>query len=70
VWTGNALVEIGITAGSGPTSPLHINSTTDPRYVDWNGLRVSVLRLDPQPHSGTAIDPEDYAVTLRLEPIA
>jgi hypothetical protein len=67
VWAGNAVVEIGVAAGMGPTVPLQINATMDPRYVDWNGVRVTVLDLAPAPRSDTTIKPEDYSVKLRLE---
>jgi hypothetical protein len=67
VWAGNAVVEIGVAAGMGPTVPLQINATMDPRYVDWNGVRVTVLALTPAPRSDTPIKPEDYSVTLRFE---
>ena len=69
VWAGNAVVEIGIAAGMGPTVPLQINATMAPRYVDWNGVRVTVLELTPVPRSDSPIKPEDYSVKLRLESI-
>ena len=69
IWAGNAVVEIGIAAGSGPTVPLQINATMDPRYADWNGIRVTVLELDPLPRAGVTLRPEDYSVKLRLESI-
>lgn len=69
VWAGNAVVEIGIAAGMGPTVPLQINALLDPRYVDWSGIRVTVLELNPAPRSDTPIKPEDYSVKLRLESI-
>jgi hypothetical protein len=69
IWAGNAVVEIGIAAGMGPTVPLQINATMDPRYADWNGVRVTVLELAPLPRADTPIKPEDYSVKLRLEAI-
>ncbi|MCG6957666.1 MAG: hypothetical protein LJF04_16880 [Gemmatimonadetes bacterium] len=69
VWAGNAVVEIGVAAGMGPTVPLQINATMDPRYADWNSVRVTVLELTPAPRSDTPIKPEDYSVKLRFESI-
>jgi hypothetical protein len=69
IWAGNAVVEIGVAAGMGPTVPLQINATMDPRYADWNGVRVTVLELAPLPRADPPIKPEDYSVKLRLESI-
>ena len=69
VWEGNAEVEIGIRAGMGPTVPLRLNTTQEPRFVDWQGIRVTLLALMPAPRSDTDLRPEDYSVTLRLEPL-
>lgn len=69
IWAGNAVLEIGVAVGMGPTVPLQINAVTAPRYVDWNGLRITVLQLDPLPTAGVSIRPEDYSVKLRVERI-
>ena len=69
VWEGNAEVEIGIRVGMGPTVPLRLNTTQEPRFVDWQGIRVTLLALMPAARSDTDLKPEDYSVTLRLEPL-
>ncbi len=69
VWAGNALVELGIRMGMGPTFPLQVNTTLEPHFADWNGVRVTLLELLPQPRAGVAIRPEEYTVRLRLERI-
>lgn len=69
IWAGNAVVEIGIAAGSGPTVPLQINANMERRYADWNGVRVTVVELAPLPRADMQIAPEDYSVKLRLESI-
>ena len=69
IWSGNAVVEIGIAAGMGPTVPLQINTVLEPRYADWSGVRVTVLQLDPLPKAGVPVKPEEYSVKLRLENI-
>jgi len=67
VWQGNAEVELGIRAGMGPTHPLRLNTSLDPRYADWMGVRITLLELKPAPRSDTQIKPEDYTVRLRVE---
>ena len=69
VWEGNARVELGIGAGTGPTFPLQLNTSLEPGSAEWDGVLVTLLQLTPAPTSGSTIDPEAYAVTLRLEPV-
>ena len=67
VWAGNAEVELGIRAGMGPTIPLRLNTTLDPRSAEQLGLRVTLLELKPAPRAGKTIKPEDYSVRVRVE---
>lgn len=69
VWAGNAKVLIGIGMGMGPTHPLELNSTLEPRAVDWNDVRVTLLKVTPEPRSTDTIPLEAYAVRLRLEAV-
>lgn len=69
VWQGNAEVELGIRAGMGPTHPLRLNTALDPRFADWNDVRIRLLELKPAPRSDTRIQLEDYTVRLKLEPL-
>jgi hypothetical protein len=65
VWAGNALVEVGIAAGMGPTQPLYLNSSLEPREENWNGVRVRLVKVEPQPTAGEPISFESYRITLR-----
>ena len=67
VWAGNAEVELGIRMGMGPTVPLRVNTTLEPRFADWSGVRVTLLEVLPQPRAGDPPRPEDYSVRVRLE---
>jgi len=67
VWEGNAKVELGIAAGSGPTSTLLLNTALEPRVAEWNGIRVTLVDVTPYPVSTQAILAGDYLVRLRLE---
>ena len=71
VWEGDAAVEIGLTAGSGPTHlhVLHTAGVLEPKAVDFNGVRVTLVSIEPAPREGESIPEEDYVVTLRLEPV-
>ena len=70
VWEGNGRVVIGIAAGMGPTHPLVLNTSLEPRSVVWSEVRVTLLDLNPTPHAGSGIPLEAYTVRLRLEPLA
>jgi len=69
VWEGNAKVEIGIGAGTGPTHALQLNTSLDPRAVEWNDVLVTLLEVTPHPVSDVPITDADYVVKLRLEPM-
>ncbi|MEZ4417699.1 MAG: hypothetical protein R3E10_18225 [Gemmatimonadota bacterium] len=67
VWQGNLRAGFGIAAGSGPTVPFQLNTAVDPRIAEWNGVRVTIVSVEPAPHERTPIDPASYAVTIRVE---
>lgn len=69
VWAGNAVVELGIRAGMGPTFPIQLNSTLEPQAADWNGVRMTFLELHPAPRAATPTRPEDYVVKIRVESV-
>lgn len=69
VWQGNAVVEVGIRAGMGPTVPLQINTDLEPHHADWHGVRLTVLELQPAPRAAEPTRQEDYTVRIRIEPI-
>ena len=69
VWEGNAAVEIGLAAGSGPTHVHVLHTVLEPRAVDFGGVRVTLVGVAPEPHEGEPIPAEDYVASLRVEPI-
>ena len=70
VWEGNGEVEIGISVGMGPTHALRLNTTVEPRSVEWNDVLVTLLELMPDPLSDEPIADADYSVKLRLDPMS
>lgn len=67
VWQGNARVELGIRAGMGPTLPLRLNTSQEPRSAAALGVRVTLVELLPAPRAAEPTRPGDYVVKLRLE---
>ncbi|NJD21039.1 MAG: hypothetical protein FIA95_17355 [Gemmatimonadetes bacterium] len=70
VWQGNALVELGVRAGMGPTVPIRLNTTLEPRSTVWSGVRISLLELQPAPRAAEPTKPDAYQVKVRLEPVS
>lgn len=68
VWEGNAVVEVALAVGNGPTVPVQINTRLEPRAVTVHGLSVTVLALTPEPRESDPPEQGDYAVTLRIAP--
>ena len=68
IWMGNGMAEVGIAAGTGPAFPLRLNTSMEPLSADWNGVRVTLLELSPEPRASETIRAEDYTVKLRVAP--
>jgi len=66
VWMGDAAVEVGIAAGTGPTFPLVLHTALAPRSVVWNGVSVTLLELTPSPKASDPPRVEEYAIRLEL----
>jgi hypothetical protein len=69
VWEGNAAAELGLAAGSGPTTPQVLNTSLDPGSVDFAGVRVTLVDVAPWPVDGQPTDPADYVATLSVEAV-
>lgn len=67
VWQGNAGVELGLTLGTGPTVPHVVNSTVEPRSATVGAFTVTLLEVAPAPTSQGPIDPDSYAIKVRVE---
>jgi hypothetical protein len=70
IWQGNAQVAIDLGKGEGPSFPFVLNTATGSPAVDFNGYRVTLLRLDPAPRSTVSIAPGDYRATVRVEALS
>ncbi len=68
VWEGNARVELGIAAGTGPTFSLQLNTAISPKSADWRGVRVTLLDVRPYPTSRRPIPHEEYTIELEVAP--
>jgi hypothetical protein len=65
VWAGEVKVELSIRSGAGAASTHEVIAG---QFADISDYRVFVLQVQPQPISTRKISPEEYRVTLRVEP--
>jgi len=66
VWEGNGQVALTLASGYGATRDATLNTSLEPRRVDFAGLRIILSGLAPHP-TGEPIDPADYVATFRIE---
>ena len=66
-WEGDAAVHIGLAIGSGPSLPETLHTAGGGSWVDFHGIRITLIRLLPDPLAGVPIAPEDYRASFRVE---
>ena len=66
MWEGNGQVALTLANGYGATRDVALNTSFEPRSVDFAGLRIILSELTPYP-TGEPIDPADYVATFRIE---
>ena len=66
VWEGNGQVALTLANGYGATRDATLNTSLEPRRIDYAGLRITLSGLAPYP-AGNPIDPADYVATFRIE---
>lgn len=64
VWAGNAKVELELALPSHGWSTVELNSTLEPKEVEFAGYLVRYLNLEPRPKSGQPVEPRAYRLTL------
>jgi len=67
IWQGNAAVEIAVSLGDGPSYPKTLNTSAGIPAVYFNGFRVTLLELLPEPRAGVPIPAKDYRARFRVE---
>jgi hypothetical protein len=67
IWQGNAAVEIALAIGDGVGVPRTLETYRPDVGVDFEGYRVTLLRLLPAPQASEVIAPGDYRAMFRVE---
>ena len=65
VWEGNGRVALTLSSAEG-SQDAELNTTVQPRQIDFAGMRVVLASLAPYP-AGEPIDPDDYVATFEIE---
>jgi hypothetical protein len=65
VWEGNGRVALTLSSAEG-SQDAELNTTVQPRQIDFAGMRVFLASLAPYP-AGEPIDPDDYVATFEIE---
>ena len=66
VWEGNAAAEIQLSVGDQPATTARINTSLEPRSVDFGAVSFTVVELTPVPRQTAPIESADYRITLRF----
>jgi hypothetical protein len=66
VWMGDAVAELELTA-AGRTGKLELHTSLEPRSQLWNGVKVTLLELQPAPRASEPTRPAAYSVRLQLD---
>jgi hypothetical protein len=67
VWMGDAVAEVELTAAGGRTGKLELHTSLEPKSLPWNGVKVTLLELQPAPRASEPTRPTAYSVRLQLE---
>lgn len=67
VWEGNAAVRLALTVGDAPPHDVVLHTTLEPRSVEWNQVRVTLLEVRPERREEQPIPEEEYRARLRVE---
>jgi hypothetical protein len=67
VWMGDAVAELELTAAGGRTDKVELHTSLEPKSQLWNGVKVTLLELQPAPRAAEPTQPAAYSVRLQLE---
>jgi len=64
VWEGNAVVALELKSSKGDTLASNLNTSLEPKEVEFSNLTILLKSLAPYPILDTIINSKDYAATL------
>lgn len=67
VWEGNATIVLELKNSDGDTLTSKLNTSLEPRAVEFSDLTIELKNLVPYPKLDETIKPKDYIATLLLK---
>jgi hypothetical protein len=67
VWAGDGAVEITHGVGMGPSIPVTLHTTLEPKSVEFQGYVLTLVELTPYPATTNPIPPREYSIRLQVE---
>ncbi len=66
IWAGNAKITVKATKSDSETVSAQLNTTTEPKEVDYKQYRITLVKLDPRPKAETITSKGYYIATLLI----
>ena len=63
-WAGNAAIKIQVSKGSNAPLVATLNTTLEPKGIDYKGFKVRLVALNPHPKANQSINPKHYKASL------
>jgi hypothetical protein len=64
VWAGNATVKIEVSKKNKSFEGATLNTTVEPKELEYKGFKIKLVSLNPHPTAGATIDPKEYNATM------
>lgn len=67
VWAGDAEIELSVKGKDEPRS-VRLHTTLEPKALEVEGSRISLLAVEPYPVMGVEVDPAEIRARLEIGP--
>jgi hypothetical protein len=67
IWTGNGRVRLDLVDSRERITQISLNTTTEPRGINVDGLRIDLVDLRPYPQEPQPLPPDVYSVVLSVK---
>jgi len=67
IWEGNGKIQIFTTKFMTDSTYFELNTTLDPKIIEYFGCNIELIELEPYPSVEEIIDPMEYVCTLKIQ---
>ena len=64
IWAGNGEVVIEVAKKNKKQVVARLNTSSDPKEIDYRGFKIKLIALNPYPKLNESIDPQNYEATM------